>query len=940
MSDNAIAVIGYSINVAGSDNADEFYEMISQNKTGLGKSSPDDQREYCQSELIENDNFINIGGGPKDYQTFDEQFFGYSPKEASLLDPQIRKALEHAYLTVEHAGYSPKSLGGVCSCYIASSVNAYFNDNLKPLHDQSSDAEKNQMVFLNESDFLSTRIAYHFNWQGEAYTVKCGCSSSMVAIHEACKSLLQFDSDVALAGGVNIKSRYQYGYLYEEGGILSADGRCCPFSDDASGTVFANGLGFVLLKRLDDAIEDSDTIHAVILSSAVNNDGNDKVGYMAPSMNGQKAAMQTALAFADLKPNQVSYIEAHGTGTTIGDPIEYNGLMKVYGDCAEQSIALRAVKANIGHLDAASGVVSLIKVIEDLKHQTISPMHHFKTLNSRCDNSTNPFDFDTELKSWNSVDGKRIAAVSSFGIGGTNGQLMVADYPSDDKLSNLESPVVIALSAKTANSLMDKISKLNTWLTHQDQCDLFNLSNTLLFGREHFNYRAAWLVQTKDALQSALQQFTENQIIHCEHIEEHPATQTLLSEPSSLLATYLKGSSWVNEDNIIKFKRLPVPGYAFEKHVHWIKPFAFKNQKKSDVSQWFYMPNWQRQEAPLSHEAIQAKAILFFNDESTFAIEYLKRLRGHGCEIIEVLPGARFIQNSNRQFVVSPGRRSDYLNLFNSLKTLELKPKSIVHCWSVGQGNDEFNTVMQLGLYSVLFCTQGMLDSQFTLPQCMQIITNGIANVSGSEPMTPFNATLIGMSQVLPKEMDDVHCQLLDIGMQTNSALVSQQCLFELMRGGNTELALRGRYRFAKFYQPVSLDNDALDKFIIEKGKNYLVIGGLGNFGMELSEFIGAQHGGRVFLSTRMQFPERSTWPDWLNNQPDSSITDKIRQIQAIEQLGAEVHIVRADVCDKASLTALKAYIEDSFGPLSGVVHAAGIVDSGMIAQKTTRSLE
>ncbi|KTD35187.1 SDR family NAD(P)-dependent oxidoreductase [Legionella israelensis] len=939
--ENKIAIIGYNCQVAGADDPQAFYEIVSQNKSGLSRSSPEDQSNFLDEAIYQDSNFINVGGGPKDFQCFDARFFGYSPKEAELLDPQIRKALECAYHTVEAAGYAPESLKGDTSCYVASSVNSYFNDNLKGHYQTGNESTKSHLIFLNEPDFLSTRIAYHFNWQGASFSVKSGCSGSMLAIHEACKSLLHFECDNALAGGVNIKTLSQFGYIYEQDGILAADGRCCPFSEDATGTVFANGIGFVLLKRLEDAINDGDTIHAAIIASYANNDGKDKVGYMAPSVSGQLKAMETALAYADIQPQQVSYIESHGTGTYVGDPIEYKGLQKVYNDCPPQSIALRSVKANIGHTDCASGVTALIKVLEDLKHQTISPNHNFTKVNEKCDLSNSPFYFNTSLQPWEPIEGRRIAAISSFGIGGTNVQLIIEEFIQEPSKMNVPQNKALVFAAKSPAALEKRIQKCVEMLQKNPDLNLHDLSATLLLGQNNFEYRfgivASHVQEAIDKL-SVFNYPSEAKQVNL----KTPSTlnQEIFENPQAVLKNYLSGAVYtLDRENPIPFRHVPLPKYPFEKECFWVDQNENKNQKIQDISRWFYLPYWQRRQSPLPPLKEYKKTILLFENEATLVKEYKQELEVLGATIITVNAAESFSQSSEINFRLNPRKKEDYEHLFTRLKSQSLMPETMIHCWSLSNEDKDQESCLDKGLYSLLYTIQSLEATSMTFPRLVQIITNHTANVSGNEIVIPINAMMQSMSQVLPKEYDDLACQLIDVD-NLNSKQILPALMEELHRKENAELALRGKSRFIKAYQPTRIDDNTIGKISIAKGKNYLVIGGLGNFGIELAEFIGGQHQGQVFLTTRMQFPNRAEWQTWQLQKPNHAITEKINLITNIEKQGIQIEILTADVLDITSLQNVKKHIENQYGPLSGVVHAAGVVDSGMIRHKTVNSLE
>jgi acyl transferase domain-containing protein len=352
----------------------------------------------------------------------------------------------------------------------------------------------------NDKDFLATRIAYKLNLRGPSIAVQCACSTSLVAIVQACQNLLTFQCDIALAGGVSITFPQKRGYVHEEGSIVSSDGTCRPFDAAAGGTVFGDGVGLVLLKRADEAMRDGDNILAVIRGFAVNNDGSTKVSYMAPSVDGQAEAIATAQALAGIDVATIGYIEAHGTGTSLGDPIEVAALTKAFraGTAERQFCALGAVKGNIGHLEVASGVAGLIKAILVLQHGEIPPTLHFSQPNPRIDFASSPFYISSTLKAWPATNVPRRAGVSSFGVGGTNAHVVLEEAPPVTELTPESTPQLFVLSAKTAPALDEATRQLAEYLRANPELSAADIAYTLQAGRRAFNHRRAWVGRSNE----------------------------------------------------------------------------------------------------------------------------------------------------------------------------------------------------------------------------------------------------------------------------------------------------------------------------------------------------------------------------------------------------------------------------------------------------------
>ena len=417
--------------------------------------------------------------------TFDFDFFSYSQRDAETMDPQLRLLHETAWHTLEDAGYDPRQLHGDVALFAGSGTNFTWLAGLLQQHSEPMAAF--EAMTNNEKDFLATKVAYKLGLKGPAVTVQTACSTSLVAIHEAVACLRRGEADMALAGGVALNFPRVEGYLWHDGMILSPDGTCRPFSSDASGTVGGQGCGMVLLKPLDRALSDGDHIYAVIVGSAINNDGDAKVGYTAPGVQGQERVIRSALADAGIGPDEVDFVETHGTGTSLGDPIEYAALSHVYGKSSP--CALGAVKANIGHLDAAAGVAGFLGAVGALHQQQIPPLANFTGLNEAIDPAGQLY-----VPVGKTVAGPvRRAAVSSFGIGGTNAHVILEQAPSiDDGETSLASSVILGISARTEESRRRMQSDLVDAIG--SGAPIRDVAYTLATGRSEFASRAAALV--------------------------------------------------------------------------------------------------------------------------------------------------------------------------------------------------------------------------------------------------------------------------------------------------------------------------------------------------------------------------------------------------------------------------------------------------------------
>ncbi len=491
-----IAVIGMVGRFPGARNLDEFWQNLCDGVEAI--HFPDDgdlEALGVDAASLRDPNYVKAATGLDGMDLFDATFFGYTPREAELMDPQHRIFLECAWEALERAGYDPKTCGDTVGVFAGATTNTYLLLNLLSNPQVLSTLDPVQIDVGNAADHLATRVSYKLNLKGPSYTVQTACSTSLVAVHLACRSLLNDECDTALAGGISVHVKHPTGYRYQEGSIVSPDGHCRAFDAQANGTVFGSGVGVVVLRRLEDAIPDGDSIHAIIKGSAINNDGAVKVGYTAPSVEGQAAVITEALAVADVEADTVSYVETHGTGTQMGDPIEIRALTKAFvadtdrkDHCTTASCAIASVKTNIGHLAGAAGIASLIKAVLALENKCIPPSINFDRPNPEIDFVNSPFFVNTELADWKTDATPRRAGVSSFGVGGTNAHVVLEEAPALQMSGPSRPAQLLLLSAKTGTALDAATANLANYLG-QPNINLADTAYTLQVGRQAFRHR-------------------------------------------------------------------------------------------------------------------------------------------------------------------------------------------------------------------------------------------------------------------------------------------------------------------------------------------------------------------------------------------------------------------------------------------------------------------
>ncbi|WP_306352327.1 non-ribosomal peptide synthetase/type I polyketide synthase [Flavobacterium sp. '19STA2R22 D10 B1'] len=510
-----IAIIGMSIKTPGARTISEYWNLLEKGQEPSYRFTEEELLASGVSRsLINNKNYVRSGFYLKDRNFFDASFFGYMPSEAQLLDPQTRLLHEVVWSALEDSGYNPLNYRGLIGLYAGNKANLGWQAyNL--LAENSGKIDGYTASYLQDKDFANSLIAYKLNLKGAVNTVNTACSTSLVAIHHAAKSLLSGENDLAVAGGVSLQIGRKEGYIYQEGMISSPDGHTRSFDVLASGTVESEGAGVVVLKKLDKAIADGDNILAILKGSAINNDGNRKVGYTAPSVDGQIEVIKKAQQFSQVDPRTISYIETHGTATKLGDVIEFEALRQVFGNTGDKYCGLGSVKSNIGHLDTAAGVAGLIKTVLCLQHQKLAPSLHFNTPNPELRYENSNLYINDTLSPWiSSYDGPRRAGVSSFGIGGTNAHIILEEYSIQDEVLKTDKPQIFTLSAKTATALERSIVELQSFLQEKESVNLSNAAWTLQSGRTTFKHRMSFTASDRATAIERLEQgsYFRNQI--------------------------------------------------------------------------------------------------------------------------------------------------------------------------------------------------------------------------------------------------------------------------------------------------------------------------------------------------------------------------------------------------------------------------------------------
>lgn len=523
-----IAIIGMAGKFPGANTIDELWEVLRTGKETTSFFKKEELDPSLANDLKNDPDYIKARGVIKDAELFDADFFGINPKLAELMDPQQRIFLEISRDVLEKTGHLPDHYDGTIGVFAGSGNNTYYLHNVLTHPELISNIGSFQVSTANEKDYISSRTSYQLDLKGPAVSVFSACSTSLLAIAQAVDSLRKHQCTVAIAGGSSITSPINSGHLYQEGAMLSKDGHCRSFDANATGTVFSDGAGVVLLKTLAAAKADGDTIYGLIKGIGVNNDGGGKGSFTAPNTDGQALAIEMAIREASIDPATISYIEAHGTGTPLGDPIEIEGLKQAFGiQTVQQYCAIGSIKSNMGHLTAAAGVAGVIKTVLSLYHKQILPSINFDSPNPNIDFEHSPFYVNTQLKDW-SISTVRRAGVSSFGVGGTNVHVVMEehDHPQDQNKDTGRSTNIFTWSAQSPQSLEAYTSSLSQYLNATETLNLADVASTLQGTRTDFKYRRFAVASSVDELKSQLTQ--PSSILNSAQLKKLPAEHVFL----------------------------------------------------------------------------------------------------------------------------------------------------------------------------------------------------------------------------------------------------------------------------------------------------------------------------------------------------------------------------------------------------------------------------
>ncbi|MEE4915319.1 amino acid adenylation domain-containing protein [Pseudomonas alliivorans] len=901
-SEEPMAIIGMTVNVAGAQNLAEFWTMIQGNHVGIEQFAAAEGQVGARSQLA----------GLLD---FDPEYFGISRQEARLMDPQQRHLLMACVQALQHAGMVPKVDGPRIGLIASCGETTYFQQMLR----ESADGDLPdgfQMALHHDKDFLATKVAYHLDLTGPAMSVQAACGSSLIAVHLAGAMLRQGDSDVMLAAGVLVDPTLTEGYRHRSQHIFSRDGLCRPFSEDASGTIGASGYGVVVLKPLTRARADGDRIYAVVEATALNNDGRSKMSYTAPSVAGQTAVIRDAMGKAGVGGTDMGYIEAHGTGTLLGDPVEVAALSKAFGPAPAASCALASVKSQIGHLGAAAGVVGLIRATLAVFHGVIPPNLGFSRINPQIDLEHSPFYIPTTSRPW--PEGRRrLAGVSSFGIGGTNAHVIVGAAAQHESTSQDDAPCLL-LSAHSRSALERDMAVIETWLNtfpEQRAAVLRHLQS----GRRALRWRFAMICPVNETVN--LPPSLIKEVVPSD-------TRVTASEqsPHALLDAWYGGATidWPTRSAPPPWD---LPPSAFDLQTYRFQASSTPETiaERQPVADWFYQRQWQRVRRVSSRLSAQARDLLVVCSHETLDETLRICLQKVYRRVVEVTAGNGFQRLATDRFVLDPLDTPGPARLLDLLTSpdgdqptpLELDWLHALPLSVTGRVNEQSLAAAQ---WACLDTVSALLQSWGQAPRTpalrLWLVSWQACPVYG-ESKRPELAALAGITEVVPQEYP-VRCHWLDL----NSAQLAArpEALAALLAdpaAAPRRMAIRDHYLWQPHLQTSPVMTSTVDPDLLPPDGVFLVIGGSGGIGRTLCEHLLRNNAQRrvVLLSRHGECPE------------------------ALLAYRACIDLVQADIADRTAWPTVLDQLERRYATFDGVIHAAGVGAGSLIRHRDARAL-
>ncbi len=998
-----IAVIGIAVRTALADNANQFWDNLVQGKDCIMEipdtRQADVDRFFPYLYHIKVDaagkknkkRYLNAAY-LKEIDGFDHLFFKLSPREASLMDPCQRIFLETAYHVLEDAGYAGKNVSQYeTGVYVGYSDDAKLNYLQMIGHIEPGSIP--MAIAGNLSSLVPGRISYFMDLTGPSILVDTACSSSLAAVHLACQGIRNGDCEQAIAGGVRVNLMPLAYTQATRVGIESSDGKTRTFDDSADGTGVGEGAAAALLKPLHKAIADRDHIYAVIKGSAMNQDG-QSLGITAPKADSQTRVIVKAWKNAGIDPATISYIEAHGTATRLGDPIEIQALTNAFKQFTQkkQFCAVGSVKTNIGHLFEAAGIFGFIKAVLALVHHYLPPVLHFNCPNQAIPFEETPLYVNDELREWENHGHPLRCGVTAFGFSGTNCHVVLEEAPGTlsaskpqllrDKSQESGADVksLLVLSAKSKEALHQQVKNYKDFLTQHKDLSLSDLGYTAAVGRTHFNHRLAVTVADRDDLLAQLEKISGLDVKQLQALGKesggtiyygelknlHPTNKKLFqgvqgggflekSPPDcqrqeEICLQYIRGVDldWGAFYEDMNVRKVSLPLYPFERKRCWLDIPAYEEKRTGTLEgKLFFKMEWHEEvlETPGTGRAsdinVNAETpgiIIIVKGETELSRQIAAAVRREGRQVVEVALGRNFLSLGHDCYEID-GSEEHYEKLLSLLKGTPIDKIIFLATLVEEQAITSLSRLHQhqkRGVYNLFHLTKMILKHYSTEKIEYVVIADDVNSVTGSEKrIKPENAPVLGLANAIDRECENITTRCIDI----DETVTLEQVMAEIKSAKQyRQAAYRDRRRYCERLVPIEINEIEDDRLEIKDTGVYLITGGTGGIGLEIGKYLAGQKPGvHIALVNRTPMPERLHWEKILEDHEDKRTCNKIKAVQEIEVMGGHVYLFQADCARFRQMKGVLMQLREKFGKINGIIHSAGKEGEGLLVRKNEK---
>lgn len=974
-----VAIIGMAIKSPMAEDIEEFWKNIREGR--------DCVTDFPESRRKDIDCYLRFAGKNSDYtdylegsylneiDKFDYKLFRVPPMEASLMNPNQRIFLETAWQALEDSGYGGKRLResktGVYIGYIGDVEGFKYKQMICDV-----DSTLSSMAMAgNLPSIIPSRISYLLDLKGPSMLVDTACSSSLVAVHLACQGLSKGDCDMAIAGGVKISLLPMKGQ--EKIGMESSDGKARTFDDSCDGTGMGEGVAAIVLKKLSRALEDGDSIYALIKGSAINQDGSS-IGITAPNVLAQADVIDAAWKKAGVNPETISYIEAHGTGTKLGDPVEIDGIQRAFKKYTDkkQFCAIGSVKTNIGHLFEAAGIAGLIKSVLALKHGELPPSIHFSKPNREISFEDSPVYINDTLSEWETEGFPKRCGISSFGFSGTNCHVILEEAPTiiREKNGECKAPFIFTMSARSEQGIKELIQRYRGFMENEfDTGDVCYTANT---GRDHYNYRVALIVNSRKELIEAIEgiynygleneqlkglyygvhkvipitkesqnsgELTEKDKVNLsrqaieklkQYLETGKRDMSILDQICEL---YIKGAD-IEWDILYageSFSKARIPLYPLERERCWLEiPGAA--EKVEEDENVYYTLGFKQEDLQNQAEVLGTGSVAIFKDELGKADELVLRLRAEGRRVVEVCYGTSFGKIGTDSYVIGDSEE-DYVTLIGELSSKTVT--DIIHMTTLRdteiQSIEQLEYTQRIGVYSLYYLTRAILKNNIKDSLGLVLVSNYLNSITGDEEkINPENASMFTLGKVVEREYPNIQVRCVDIDDQTTVEELHNAVKFQQ----EYRSSFRKSKRYIEEFRSIDVQGAKDESVEIKDGGVYLITGGMGGIGFEVAKYLADKNRVKLGLVNRTKLPDRSEWDAILGKGQDKKTCEKIKAVLEIEEKGALVECLCADASNYQEMLSAVSTFREKHGRIDGVIHGAGVAGDGYLARKDEKT--